>query len=456
MKTQFNTNILMGFLVTMMISSAGFAMAKKPIDSGSEPTPAPKPTPTPTPTPTPKPTPVPTPKPSPTPTPSPTPVPTPTPTPTPTPKPTPTPTPVPTPKPTPTPSPTPEREPAAVTDSITPDGFNVFTEVATPVGQVVDTRYQSVRELIPMRAANDSYKTDNVDINLDSKDRFADRIAYAVELKMQPSKAGIGYVGSYFGVSSNEETYLPTSLISHPLCNVTAETLNTTLGGKKIPTDAVIAKVNTFTNKMNEYRRGALAGDRGSYVKASKLWSKFMMCLSYTESLSAADTASSERVAEKYAPTGYRRPAGVQFYEDPAQDEASRLNIGLFQFTPTAGGNVQACIREWNKLYPNNTISTKASQAEMIRILGSSLQTFNAFCGAAKVTGMFAIQVNTSKAGNTHPANVKSNGTLKLPMDRCVSPHFATGKSYNHFGPFQNSTTNNLNHVMACVLSGEY
>ncbi|MGE5084941.1 MAG: hypothetical protein ACM3MG_01475, partial [Bacillota bacterium] len=278
----------------------------------------------------------------------------------------------------------------------------------------------------------------------------------AVELKMQPSKAGVGYVGSYYGVSSNEESYLPTSLISHPLCKVTTESLNATLGGKKVPSEAVIAKINTFANKINEYRRGALAGDRSSYVKASKLWSKFMMCLSYTESLSAADTASSERVAEKYAPTGYRRPAGVQFYEDPAQTEASRLNIGLFQFTPSSSGNIQACIREWNKLYPKNTINTKASQAEMIRVLGSSLQTFNAFCGVAKVTGMFAIQVNTSRAGNTHPSNVNANGTLKLPMDRCVSPHFATGKSYNHFGPFQNSTSNNLNNVLSCVLAGDY
>jgi hypothetical protein len=343
-----------------------------------------------------------------------------------------------------------------VTDSITPAGFDVFSEVATPVGNLVDSKYQSYRELIPLRDANASYKTDNVDLNLDNRDRFADRIAYAVEVKMQPSKAGLGYVGSYYGLSSNENSYLPTSLVSHPLCAVTSSSLNTTLKGKNVPSAAVITKANTFASKMNEYRRGALAGDRASYVKASKLWSKFMMCLSYTESLTSADTATSSKVASKYAPSGYRRPAGVQFYEDPAQDEASRLNIGLFQFTPTASGNVQACIREWNKIYPKSTISTSASQAEMIRVLGSAMQTFNAFCGAAKVTGMFAVQANTSSSSYTHPSNVKSDGSLKLPMDRCVSPHFATGKSYNHFGPFQNSTGSNLNEVLSCTLAGEY
>lgn len=350
----------------------------------------------------------------------------------------------------------PSREPAAIVDSITPEGFSVFQEVAYPVGSVVDTNYKSYRELIPMRDAQQSYRTDNCDIALENKDRFAERIAYAVELKMQPTAAKLGYVASYFGMSSDVKSYLPNSLISHPLCNVTSATLNTTLSGKNVPSAATIAKANEFADRMNAYRREALAGQRDGYVKASKLWSKFMMCLSYMESLTTADTTKSQNVAQKYSPPGYRRPAGVKFYEDPAQPAVSRLNIGLFQFTPDSGGNVQACIREWNEIYPNCEISPKASQAELIKVLGSSLQTFNSFCAASKVTGMFAVQINSAKASNTHPYNVKADGKLKAPADRCVSPHMAVGRSYNHFGPLQNSSGFTLDTVLSCTLNGEY
>jgi len=120
---------------------------------------------------------------------------------------------------------------------------------------------------------------------------------------------------------------------------------------------------------MNLYRQDAISGNRDGYVKASRLWSKLMMCMSYTESLTTADTLTSDRVAQKYAPAGYRRPANVLFYEDPYQSAASRLNIGLFQFTPNSSGNIQACIREWNNLYPRCSISPKANQPEMIKIL---------------------------------------------------------------------------------------
>lgn len=338
---------------------------------------------------------------------------------------------------------------------MTPANFDVFNEVAYPVGSVVDTTYQSYRELIPVRSSGAAQKSDDCDLNLEGKDRFADRIAYAVELKMQPSKAQLGYAYSYFGLNKDVSTYMSNSFVSHPLCAVTAASLKTVLKGKNVPSASVINKINLFTKTMNSYRNEALAGNRTGYVKASKLWSKFMMCLSYTESLTSADTAKSKSVASKYAPSDYRRPAGINFYEDPAQDEASRLNIGLFQFTPNSAGNIQSCIREWNVLYPRCAISPTAGKSELIRILGSSLQTFNAFCGAAKVTGMFAVQVNTTKSIHTHPANLNANGSLKAPAQRCVTPHMA-GNSYNHFGPFQNSTGSNLAEVLNCTLAGEY
>lgn len=420
MKTHSMTSILVLSLSLLLSGPSVFAMSQKP-PAQPQPTPSPTPKPTPVATPTPKPTPV--------------------------------PTPVPTPKPTP--APTPGREPAAVTSPLTPAGFNVFTEVAYPVGSVVDTTYKSYRELLETRNAQAGHRVDSCDPHTDGRDRFAERVAFAVELKSQPSTAQLGYVASYFGLKSDINTYVKNSLLSHPLCTVSADTLKTTLG-KNIPSAATIAKLNTFANRMNEYRREALSGNRQGYVKASKLWSKYMMCLSYMESLTTANTTKSKAVAEEVGPSGYRRPAGVKFYQDMNQPEVSRLNIGLFQFTPDSGGNIQACIREWNVLYPHCSVSRTASKDELIRILGSSLQTFNAFCAAAKVTGMFSVQVNTSKAYNTHPANVKSDGALKASAERCVSPHMSVGRSYNHFGPFQNSTGANLESLISCTLTGEY
>lgn len=348
----------------------------------------------------------------------------------------------------------PVREPAAVANPVTPIGFEVFSEVAYPVGSAVDSTYKNYRELIPVRDGSLSHYTDLCDAKLDKKDRFADRIAYSVEVKMQPSRAQLGYVASYFGLNSDVKTYLPNSLISHPLCNVTSSTLNSTLNGKNIPSEATIKKANAFVARMNQYRREALSGQREGYVKASKLWSKMMMCVSYMESLTTADTAKSNNVAQKYAPSGYRRPAGVLFYEDPNQTPESRLNIGLFQFTPSAGGNIQACIREWNQLYPRCGIATNSNSAEMIKTLGSSLQTFNSFCAVAKITGMFSVQINTMKSVHTHPANIKADGSLKAPEERCVTPHFGA-KSYNHFGPFQNSAGFTLDQILTCVMSPE-
>lgn len=343
------------------------------------------------------------------------------------------------------------REPAAVFDRLTPGGYDPFVEVAQTQGPVVDEKYRSYRELMVNRSLASAHYTDTCDPALDTKATFADRIAHAIEIKMQPSRAQLGYVGSLFGMSSDVSTYQPNSLISHPLCIVSQSTLNTTLAGKNVPSADVITKINRFAQRMNQYRREALAGRYEGYQKASQLWGKFFMCLSYAESLTTADTQRSSQVASKYAPSDYRRPAGVNFYEDPYQPEASRLNIGMFQFTPTASGNIQACLREWNQVYPKCTVSTKAPTSELIRILGSSLQTFNSFCALAKTTGMFSVQINTANAKSTHPANIRENGQLKSASERCVSPHMAVGRSYNHFGPYQNGMGTTLGKLMSCV-----
>ena len=168
-----------------------------------------------------------------------------------------------------------------------------------------------------------------------------------------------------------------------------------------------------------------------------------MGCLAYTESLTSADVSSSYKVSEEYSPKGFEKPKGVKFYEDPYQDATSRLNIGLYQFTPNSSGNIYPCVLQWNDFFPENKIDTRADQNELIRVFGSSFQSMNAFCGINKVVQTFAIQVNTDEQKRTHPGN-RDGQSLKASSNRCVTPWFYASYAYNHFGPLQNSTGNNL------------
>jgi hypothetical protein len=288
---------------------------------------------------------------------------------------------------------------------------------------------------------------------LQTETRFADAIAYQVNEHFKSSKAELTFIASLFGLPSTLDQHVALSLTSFPLCSVTIQTLTQTIGGSRVPSQRVINQLNQFADQMNQLRDKSLSGDEEAKKQLVRRWSRMMMCLSYVESLTTADTPTSDAVARKVGPQGYRRPAGVKFYEDPRQPVASRLNIGLFQFSPDAGGNVFPCIRRWNKVNPQCAISESASQAEMIRILGSDLQHFNSFCGVNKLVQMFSIQVNTSNVNNTHPANRKSDGRLKPAGERCVSMHFRPGNSYLHFGPFMNSTGSNLEQLMSCALS---
>jgi hypothetical protein len=169
--------------------------------------------------------------------------------------------------------------------------------------------------------------------------------------------------------------------------------------------------------------------------------------------LGDADVARSDNLARQYGPSDYERPRGINFYYDQGQPIESALNIGLFQFAPGSSGNIQGCIRKWNKKHSACQIPTKATNAEMIRILGSSRQAFNSFCGSNQILNTFYIQVNTKNSYRTDTTNILNNGSMKSAQDRCVSLHMRTGRSYNHFGPFHNSTGSNLSTLMSCVQS---
>lgn len=323
-----------------------------------------------------------------------------------------------------------------------------YKEVGSQVGYNVD-RIANLNELSKLRSLINDDQIDSCMPEKFDSEQFSESISFFVQEMLENTPSRVSYISSYYGLSNNEASYFPTSLIRHPLCLVSKSSLSTTLG-KNVPSEGVILKINSFVSRMNDLRQKTIQGDAESKVELQKEWSTWFSCLGYVESLSTADTPKSLAVANKYAPENYRKPAGVKFYEDPYQSEASRLNIGLFQFTPDSSGNIQSCLRAWNTMYPNCAVNLKGNRSEMIKTLGSSLQAFNAFCGVHKLIQTFSIQINTSKSSATHPSNY-ANGSLKKPENRCVSPHFAAGKAYNHFGPFQNSTGTNLSELLSCL-----
>jgi hypothetical protein len=129
--------------------------------------------------------------------------------------------------------------------------------------------------------------------------------------------------------------------------------------------------------------------------------------------------------------------------------------VGMYQFDPNAAGNVSPCILQWNKIHAANPscFIDPASTAASLTALASGGQTFNAFCGVQKIVQSFNSQVNTSNLGGVAPANVKPDGTLRAPKDRCVSivSQAGIGRVYSHFGPLRNSTHNNLAEVLSCA-----
>lgn len=355
------------------------------------------------------------------------------------------------PAPTPTPSPLPPTE-TIPPKPVDPIGeklpIDSYKEIANNVGFNVD-KTADLNELSNFRTVINQDYVDSCLADRFEGTQFSEAISFFVQEMLEDTPARVSYISSYYGLSKNEKSYYPTSLIRHPLCFVSKNTLTKTLG-KNIPSEPIIQKLNQFIARINDLRQNTINGDSASKTELQREWSTWFSCLGYVESLSSADSSKSISVANKYAPENYRKPAGVKFYEDPYQSEASRLNIGLFQFSPDSMGNVQSCIQAWNEINSSCPINPKGNQKEMIKVLGSSLQTFNAFCGVHKLIQTYSIQVNTNKISASHPANVV-NDKLKSSEQRCVSPHFAAGKAYNHFGPFQNSTGNNLSELITCV-----
>lgn len=251
----------------------------------------------------------------------------------------------------------------------------------------------------------------------------------------------------------------PVSLLSHSFCQQTESSLTEVL--RHTPSVDAIELANEVSMRLNGYREKTLTGSFEERLQgrreAGEFFTRMMGCLAYAESLTTADTERSKELAKEFAPKDYERPTGVKFYYDKLQENPnSRLNIGLYQFSPDSRGNVRACIDNWNRGSMLSSIPRDASVEQMIKLLGDPSQSFNAFCGMKKIVQVLFVQVNSTEAKRTHPENWlrDSSGAvtgLKPPSERCVSLHF-NGRAYNHFGPLQNSTRKNLEQVLRCAL----
>jgi hypothetical protein len=352
------------------------------------------------------------------------------------------------PKPTPAPDPIPTNPtlPPTWSDSSPELDPYEFENSGGEIGGEVDQYYDLYASLNEGRGPA-SHSVDTCQDQLDGNTFFSNRISFFVQNMLGQTPAKLEGLSSVYKIPSSSSSYKPTGLMTHNLCRVTSTTLARTI--KKMPDSGTIARANRFAIKHNVLRTKALNGDYEAKNGLVKHWTKFFSCLAYKESLTTADTQRSYDVSDKYAPSSYSKPEGVKFYEDPFQDEVSRLNIGMFQFTPKASGNVNPCLKAWNQLYPTCNVSTRSSQSSLIKIFGSSLQTFNAFCGVHKLVQTFTVQSHSTYSRYTHPDNNK--GGLISAEKRCVTPHFYSGWAYNHFGPLMNSTGTNLKSLMECV-----
>jgi hypothetical protein len=329
--------------------------------------------------------------------------------------------------------------------------FQNYYEVVSKESMGSVEAYMGGKDLSMARPATSLHNTDSCDPLVKEKTSLGDRISYQIYNHASRSMVpGTPSVGKHYGWAG--KPMLPNSLMSHDMCEVTAKSLELTLGDiKKVPDAKTIDQMNRYTLTMNNDRKSAQSGNPVSRKRYLRNWNSMMMCLAYMESLPTADTNDSFQTAKKYAPD-FKKPGGVEFYEDDLQPETSSLNIGLYQFTPRAAGNVYPCLLSWNQIFKGKCeINPSSNEQQMIRVLGSGYQTFNAFCGVNKIVQVFSIQVNTEKSTNTHPSNLLSTGQLKSSPDRCVSPFFSSKLSYNHFGPLQNSYGNRLEDLMNCI-----
>lgn len=299
---------------------------------------------------------------------------------------------------------------------------------------------------------------DNFDIPLKDGQAatFGHRIALEVARHLEPDQVRLtDYYDDTFKVMPGEDPSA-VSLVSHPLCEESRATLDATLRRPNGLTDAEIEHVNAFVDHANAAREALLANPADT-LPALRTWTALGTCLAYAESLGDPDTSTSHSRAQQLLGEDFDKPRGVKFYYDSGHsNQASRWNIGLFQFVLHRSGNIQPCLVSWQAQgLPGGNVRRDLTVEEMGRFVGSPGQSFNAFCGMNKIAQTLTINALTTDPSRTHPSN-RVDGGLKPSSQRCVSLH--NRRAYAHFGPLIRTSsttagyTSNLEKVMSCAV----
>lgn len=225
---------------------------------------------------------------------------------------------------------------------------------------------------------------------------FAKTIAEAVEEGMKDKVIPLDdYISGLFGVKTRNPVSFKT-----PLCqydnNAARKLLKTTIS------NSGLALVNRFAKEVNE------ADEEGKQA----IYTRLMMCLAYSESLSTADNEKSYILASR---EGVTKNDGVKFYFDSLQTNPdSQINIGLYQFSPIAKGNIHTCLNDFK--------NRERSRKDLVNLIGAKDQVWNARCGVHKVQTVLFVTLNapTRNIGN-----------------QCGTFHALNTVAYNHFGPLQ-------------------
>jgi hypothetical protein len=249
-------------------------------------------------------------------------------------------------------------------------------------------------------------------------------------------------------------------LFTHPMCETTDYYfISRKENSKKSRIKNSEKKLKEFIqgyNKLFYAMKKAVAEkkseDELSVIKREmkEFYFALMASMAVHESLGDANNSQQNKLAKEfskaYGARNYIRPPGVKFYFDDSQDEEiSKQNIGLYQFTPKIGGNIDPCYHAWNNIMAKKSPACKIyldSDDEIsFDFVAASDQVFNAFCGANKLVQSYGIQINSrnlnkpkAKSMQLSHADNKAKKGLKASQDRCVSPFAHASNAYMHFG----------------------
>lgn len=255
-------------------------------------------------------------------------------------------------------------------------------------------------ELGPKKIAEqvDSYYNSNQLLKKRGDTTFADSIYTAVKESVEKERTLplSSYLKGLFSIESDKPVSLKEKQCEYS--NAMAQRLIRT----SISSSGV-ELINKFVSHVN-----SLETDE-EYTQA---YSKFMMCLAYSESLGDPDTSRSKTIASR---EGVQKAEGVKYYFDSLQTNPdSQINIGLYQFSPVKGGNIYPCLTEFGP--------SDRSRKDLVQTLGAQDQEWNARCGVHKILSLFYVSKNTTSS-------------KRKAGESCVSLH--NRNAYNHFGPLQ-------------------